>query len=53
MHDRPSYKLSAGVVDARSSLGEDSGEHVEGSEVSVEVVHVAPHLKTDIHLNNN
>lgn len=50
MHDLPCYKLSASVVDTRPTLRKDGGEHVQGGEVSVEIVHVAHHLKTDINL---
>ncbi len=50
MHDSPCYKLSAGVVNARLALGKGGGERVQGSEVGVEVVHVAHHTKTEIDL---
>ena len=51
MHDPPCYKLAASVVNAGPTPRKDGGEHVQCSEVSVEVIHVAHHLKTDIDLH--
>ena len=50
MHDPPGYKLTTAVVNARSTLWEDGGEHMQSSEVRVEIVHVAHHLKTEVDL---
>ena len=52
VHDPPSDELIGGVVYARSRRREDGREHVHSSEVSVDVVHVANHLKANINLQN-